>query len=105
MEVRRRYGRKTIQIVLFTEIPDSDYDYRFQKKRDNDGRNSNKKGIAAPPEPILKKKPRRKRIKWTGRIGRRVQMEMAEVAAEKMCHQYSSEMEKDMVKAEKMQGC
>ena len=42
-EGRRRYGSKSMNIVLFTESPDSDDDYKFHKKSDNYGGNSEKK--------------------------------------------------------------
>ena len=42
-KVRRSSGRKRIQIVIFNDIPDSDSDDKFCKKRDNYGGKMKKK--------------------------------------------------------------
>ena len=45
-----------MNIILFTKRPDYDGYNNFHNKRDNSGGKRKKKGIAALPAPIFKKK-------------------------------------------------
>ena len=49
-----------VQRVMFTEIPNSDGDGRFQKKRYNAGGKGEKRVIAATPAPIFRGKSKKK---------------------------------------------
>ena len=62
-EGRRRSGRKRMQRVLFTKIPDSDSDANFHKTRDNAGGKRKKEGIADLPVPIFQKKSKKEKKK------------------------------------------
>ena len=55
LEGRRRSVRKSMQRVMFTEIPDSDSGDKFHKKRDNYGGKRKNKGIVDLTAPIFKK--------------------------------------------------
>ena len=91
--------------MMFTEIPDSDCDDKFHKKRDNSRGNRRKKGISSPLAPIFKRKTKKKRrTRHMGRKVREVQMTEMEVELERLWPPPLAARSKASVKTAQPQG-